>query len=58
MTEALSEAQRAAWLERIPLRRAASPDEVAGVIAFLASSAADYITGATIPVDGGVAMGH
>jgi 3-oxoacyl-[acyl-carrier protein] reductase len=58
MTEALTEAQRAAWLERIPLRRAASPEEVAGVIAFLASPAADYITGATIPVDGGVAMGH
>jgi 3-oxoacyl-[acyl-carrier protein] reductase len=58
MTAALSDEQRAEWLKRIPLRRAASPDEVGGVIVFLASAAAGYITGATVPVDGGVAMGN
>jgi len=58
MTAGLTDAQRAAWLARIPLGRSAHPDEVAAVIQFLASSAADYITGAVIPVDGGAAMGR
>ena len=58
MTAALSEEQKAEILKRVPLGRIASAEEVAGVVAFLASDAADYITGAVIPVDGGLGMGH
>jgi 3-oxoacyl-[acyl-carrier protein] reductase len=58
MTAVLSEEQRAAWRARIPLARAASPEEVANVVVFIASEQASYVTGAVIPVDGGVAMGH
>lgn len=56
MTAELDEAQRAAILGGIPLGRYAQPSEIADVVAFLAS--ASYITGAVIPVDGGLGMGH
>ena len=42
----------------MPLARFCSPQEVAGVVAFIASEKAGYITGAVIPVDGGLGMGH
>ncbi|MFM9111809.1 MAG: 3-oxoacyl-ACP reductase FabG [Actinomycetota bacterium] len=42
----------------VPLGRTATPDEIADVIAFLAGPSAGYITGAVIPVDGGLGMGH
>jgi len=40
------------------LRRYATPDEIAGAVAFLAGPDAGYITGAVLPVDGGLGMGH
>ncbi len=58
MTAALPEERRAELLTGIPLGRYAGPDEVAGVVTFLAGPAAAYITGAVIPVDGGLGMGH
>ena len=58
MTDALPEARRTEILEQVPLKRMASADEVAALITFLASDEAGYITGAVVPVDGGLGMGH
>ena len=58
MTAALPEATKTDILARVPLARYASADEVAGAVAFLAGDDAAYITGAIIPVDGGLGMGH
>ncbi|MDV6013952.1 3-oxoacyl-ACP reductase FabG [Haloechinothrix sp. LS1_15] len=58
MTDALSEEQRNAALDRIPAGRYAEPTEVASAVTFLASEEAGYINGAVLPVDGGLGMGH
>jgi 3-oxoacyl-[acyl-carrier protein] reductase len=58
MTAELPEERRAEIVSSVPLGRYASPAEVAGVVVFLASEAAGYVTGALVPVDGGLGMGH
>lgn len=58
MTAELSAEQQQAYLTEIPAGRFASPSEVAKAIAWLASDDAAYISGAVIPVDGGLGMGH
>jgi len=58
MIHALTDAQRESIVENVPLGRMATPDEVAGTVTFLAGPDAAYITGAVVPVDGGLGMGH
>jgi NAD(P)-dependent dehydrogenase (short-subunit alcohol dehydrogenase family) len=58
MTAALTDEQRGALVEAVPLARAGTPEEVAAAVVFLASPEAAYITGAVLPVDGGLGMGH
>ena len=57
MTAALGEERVALMTSQVPLGRAGTVDDVAGVVGFLASPAAAYVTGAVIPVDGGLGMG-
>ncbi|WP_431983652.1 3-oxoacyl-[acyl-carrier-protein] reductase [Streptomyces qinglanensis] len=58
MTRALTDEQRADIVKQVPLGRYATAEEVASSVRFLASDEAAYITGAVIPVDGGLGMGH
>jgi 3-oxoacyl-[acyl-carrier protein] reductase len=58
MTSVLSDERRKAIIDQIPLQRMAGPEEVAAAVTWLASEGAAYVTGAVIPVDGGLGMGH
>ncbi|CAB5010927.1 unannotated protein [freshwater metagenome] len=58
MTAALGEKRLSELTAAVPLQRMATPNEIAGVVTFLTSNDAAYITGAVIPVDGGLGMGH
>jgi len=58
MTAVLPEDTRRTYVEAIPAKRFATADEVAAAVRFLASDAAGYISGAVLPVDGGLGMGH
>jgi len=58
MTALLPEEKKAEYLAQIPLRRYATTDEIAATVHWLASDGAAYVTGAVIPVDGGLGMGH
>jgi 3-oxoacyl-[acyl-carrier protein] reductase len=58
MTDELPDDLKAKYKEQIPLGRMASSEEIASSVVFLASEGAAYITGAVVPVDGGLGMGH
>jgi len=58
MTEGLSDEWQVQAEEAVPLGRFGTPDEVSAVVAFLCSDPAGYVTGALVPVDGGLGMGH
>ncbi|MFI5838195.1 beta-ketoacyl-ACP reductase [Catenuloplanes sp. NPDC051500] len=58
MTDVLTDERKAEIKKQIPAGRMATPEEVASVVTWLASEGATYVTGAVIPVDGGMGMGH
>jgi 3-oxoacyl-[acyl-carrier protein] reductase len=58
MTAVLTDEQKTAIKTQVPLGRYADPVEVASAVTWLASEGAAYVTGAVIPVDGGLGMGH
>lgn len=58
MSRALTEEQRAGIITQVPVARYGQPEEIAAAVRFLASPEAGYITGAVLPVDGGLGMGH
>jgi 3-oxoacyl-[acyl-carrier protein] reductase len=58
MTRALSDERRAEITKQVPLGRYASVEEIAAAVTWLGSEQAGYVTGAVIPVDGGLGMGH
>jgi len=58
MTRALPDAKRAEYKAQVPLGRYGTVEEIAATVVWLASDAASYVTGAVIPVDGGLGMGH
>ena len=58
MTAGLSQPARESYLAQIPMGRLGRAEEVAAVVRFLASPQASYVTGAIVPVDGGMGMGR
>ncbi|MEJ3651790.1 beta-ketoacyl-ACP reductase [Actinomycetes bacterium KLBMP 9759] len=58
MTRALTDERRKEIVAQVPLGRYASPEEIAAAVTWLGSEGAGYVTGAVIPVDGGLGMGH
>jgi 3-oxoacyl-[acyl-carrier protein] reductase len=58
MTDVLTDAQKDAIKAQVPLGRYAAPEEVAAAVTWLAGAGGGYVTGAVIPVDGGLGMGH